>query len=86
MVTRKSVSETRLRLTALQDELSVEDVIAVTRRGEPQMAVMRWELYEGLLATLEVLGDRELMDQLRNSLVDVREGRLVTLDELEQEL
>ncbi|MFW6212638.1 MAG: hypothetical protein ACOC8L_07030 [Spirochaetota bacterium] len=42
--------------------------------------------YEGLLATLEALGDRELMDQLRNSLEDVRDGRLVTLDELEQEL
>jgi PHD/YefM family antitoxin component YafN of YafNO toxin-antitoxin module len=86
MVTKKSVSETRLRFTSLQDELNVDDVIAVTRRGEPEMALMRWELYEGLVSTLEVLSDRELMDTLRSSLEDVREGRLVTLDELEQEL
>lgn len=86
MVTKKSVSETRLKFTSLQDELNVDDVIAVTRRGEPEMALMRWELYEGLVSTLEVLSDRELMDTLRSSLEDVREGRLVTLDELEQEL
>ncbi len=60
--------------------------VSETRRGEPEMALMRWELYEGLVSTLEVLGDRELMDTLRASLEDVREGRLVTLDELEQEL
>ncbi|TVR91132.1 MAG: prevent-host-death protein [Spirochaetaceae bacterium] len=86
MITKKSVSETRLKFTSLQDELQVDDVIAVTRRGEPEMALMRWELYEGLVSTLEVLSDRELMEQLRASLEDVREGRLVTLDELEQEL
>lgn len=86
MVTKKSVSETRLTLTSLQDELNVDDVIAVTRRGEPEMALMRWELYEGLVSTLEILSDRELMDQLRASLEDARDGRLVTLDALEQEL
>ena len=86
MVKTKSVFETRLRFTSLQDELKMDEVIAVTRRGEPQMALMRWELYEGLVSTLEVLSDRELMDTLRTSLEDVREGRLVTLDELEQEL
>lgn len=36
------------------------------------MALMRWELYEGLVSTLEVLSDRELMDQLRASLADER--------------
>ncbi|MFW6313928.1 MAG: type II toxin-antitoxin system Phd/YefM family antitoxin [Spirochaetota bacterium] len=86
MVTKKSVSETRLNLTSLQNELNVDDVIAVTRRGEPEMALMRWELYEGLVSTLEALSDRELMDQLRASLEDVKDGRLVTLDALEQEL
>lgn len=86
MVTKKSVSETRLNLTSLQDELNVDDVIAVTRRGEPEMALMRWELYEGLVSTLEVLSNQDLLDQLRASLEDVREGRLVTLGALEQEL
>jgi len=85
MITKKSVSETRLKLTSLQDELQVDDVIAVTRRGEPEMALMRWELYEGLVSTLEVLSDRELMEQLRASVEDVRAGQLVALDELEQE-
>ena len=86
MITQKSVSETRLKLTSLQDEMNEDDVIAVTRHGEPEMAVMRWELYEGLVATLELLGDSELMEQLRSSREDVENGRVVTLDELEEEL
>lgn len=83
MVTKKSVSETRLKFTSLQDELNIDDVIAVTRRGEPEMAVMRWELYEGLISTLEALGDRDLMNQLRAGIEDIRAGRLVPLEELE---
>ncbi|MCK4516962.1 MAG: prevent-host-death protein [Spirochaetaceae bacterium] len=77
---------TRSKFTSLRDELDVEDVIAVTRRGEVELAVMRWELYQGILTTLDILGDRELMDQLRASREAVREGRFVTLDELDEEL
>lgn len=83
MVIRRSVTETRLHFTSLQDDLNVEDVIAVTRRGGPEMAVMRWELYEGLMSTLEILSDGELMDRLRSSLEDAQAGRVIPLDELE---
>jgi PHD/YefM family antitoxin component YafN of YafNO toxin-antitoxin module len=83
MVTDKSVSETRLKLTSLQDELDVEDVIAVTRRKERALALMRWELYEGLISTLEILSDDELMQSVRAGLDDLREGRVVSLDEFE---
>jgi PHD/YefM family antitoxin component YafN of YafNO toxin-antitoxin module len=83
MVTDKSVSETRLKLTSLQDELDVEDVIAVTRRKERAFALMRWELYEGLISTLEILADDELMQSVRAGLDDLREGRVVSLDEFE---
>jgi PHD/YefM family antitoxin component YafN of YafNO toxin-antitoxin module len=83
MVTDKSVSETRLKLTALQDELDVEDVVAVTRRKERALALMRWELYEGLISTLEILSDDELMQSVRAGLDDLREGRVVSLDEFE---
>lgn len=86
MLTERSVSLTRSKFTSLRDELDVEDVIAVTRRGEVELAVMRWELYQGILTTLDILGDRELMDQLRASREAVREGRFVTLDELDEEL
>lgn len=86
MLTERSVSLTRSKFTSLRDELEVEDVIAVTRRGEPELVVMRWELYQGILTTLDILGDRELMDQLRAGREAVKEGRFVTLDELDEEL
>ncbi len=86
MLTERSVSLTRSKFTSLRDELEVEDVIAVTRRGEVELVVMRWELYQGILTTLDILGDRELMDQLRASREAVKEGRFVTLDELDGEL
>ncbi len=83
MVTDKSVSETRLKLTSLQDELDVEDVVAVTRRKKRALALMRWELYEGLISTLEILADEELMQSVRAGLDDLREGRVVSLEEFE---
>lgn len=83
MLTKRSVSDTRSNFTSLSDQMSVEDVIVVTRRGEAELAVMRWELYQGLMSTLEILADKELMDQLRTSQEDLKEGRVVTLEEFE---
>ena len=46
----------------------IEITEAITRRNKEVMAVMSWELYEGLLETLEVLSDPELMKHLRTAI------------------
>jgi antitoxin YefM len=50
----------------------------ITRRGRPVLAVMPWELYESLVETLEILGDPDMLSALRNSLEDLKRGRVVS--------
>jgi prevent-host-death family protein len=73
------ITEARKRFLKLPDEADKHQVLAVTRRNKEVMAVMSWELYEGLLETLEVLSDPGLMDRLRQGIGDIASGRVVTL-------
>jgi PHD/YefM family antitoxin component YafN of YafNO toxin-antitoxin module len=50
------------------------------------MAVMSWELYEGLLETLEVLSDPKLMKHLRSTIEDVRNSRTRSLSDVYERL
>lgn len=43
-------------------------------------------LVESLMETLEILGDEELMESIKKSERDVREGRLIGFKELLKEL
>ena len=62
------------------------EVVAVTRRGTPVLALLSWQAYEGLLETLEIMSDPELVAVLRGSAAEIREGRTYTADELRREL
>lgn len=82
-----SISEARERLTRLPDELAEsKEAVTVTRRNEPVLAILPWELYETIMETLDVMGDAELMVALRQSIRDVAEGNTLSLEELEAEL
>ena len=39
---------------------------------------MPWELYESLVETLEILGDPDMVSALRDSLEDLKRGRVVS--------
>ena len=82
-----SITDARSRLTSLHTDLSGSPgYIALTRYGRPVMALMSWELFESLQETMEIMGDPELMSQLRDSIKDIEEGRTISLDELKVEL
>ena len=70
----------------LPDRTAKDQIIAVTRRNKEVLAVMSWELYEGLLETLEVLSDPELMQQLRTAVEDVKAGRTYSLSDAYERL
>ena len=77
----------RDRLTSLPEELARNTgTVAVTRHGEPVLAILSWNLYESILETLEILGDRELMAQLRQSIKEADEGKTISWECLKQEL
>jgi prevent-host-death family protein len=83
---RIPITEARNRFMKLPDQAAKDKVLAVTRRNKEVMAVMSWELYEGLLETLEILSDPELMHNLRKGIEDVRAGRTHSLMEASEKL
>jgi len=80
------ITEARNKFMKLPDQVAKDQIIAVTRRNREVMAVMSWELYEGLLETLEVLSDRELVNNLRKGVEDVKAGRTHSLSEAYERL
>ncbi len=80
------ITEARNKFMKLPDQAAKDQIIAVTRRNREVMAVMSWEMYEGLLETLEVLSDRELMNNLKKGVKDVKAGRTHSLSEAYERL
>ena len=70
----------------LPDEAAKHEILAVTRKNKEVLAVMSWELYEGLLETLEILSDAALMRQLKKGIEDVKAGRTHSLKEAYERL
>jgi len=81
-----TITEARNRFTRLPDETAGNRIIAVTRRNKEVMAVMSWELYEGLLETIEILADRELMENLKKGLEDIGAGKTYTIEDSRKRL
>jgi len=62
------ISEVKARLPELVSGVAErEEEIVVTRNGKPAAVLVSYEEYERLKETLEVLSDRRLMDQIRES-------------------
>lgn len=83
------IMEARKQLTTLPETLMHDgeiDVVEVTRRGKPVLAVMPWELYEAVTETLEIMEDRELLAQLRQSIREIEGDGLVPWEEAKKEL
>ena len=84
-----SIMEARKQLTSLPETLMNSghaEVLEVTRRGKPVLAVMPWELYEVLAETLEVMGDKDLMAHLRQSVEELNSGTLISWQDAKREL
>lgn len=86
MVTKSiPITKARSQISRLPEQFAAEDApkaVAITRRGKPVLAIMPWDLYDGLVETLEILGDEKLMAALRQSLKEIEEGKLIPWDEV----
>ena len=82
-----SITEARRRLTQLPEQLAnMGWALPLTRHGEPVMALMSWDLFVAIEETLEIVGDPDLMLTLRKSIEDVKEGRVLTLQQVKADL
>jgi PHD/YefM family antitoxin component YafN of YafNO toxin-antitoxin module len=83
------MAEARERLTRLPELLAEhpeEGAVAITRRGEPVLAVLSWDLYESIIETLEVMSDPELMEALRKSIEPIEAGHTVPWETVKERL
>lgn len=83
------IMEARKQLTSLPETLMHDgniDVMEITRRGKPVLAVLPWELYEAITETLEIMGDKDLMAQLRQSIREMEAGTTVSWEDAKREL
>ena len=84
-----SIMEARKQLTSLPETLHHNgqlDVLEITRRGKPVLAVLPWELYEAVSETLEVMGDKEQVALLRQSILEIDSDKLIPWQDAKQEL
>ncbi len=81
------ITEARHELTSLPERFAKEPgAVAVTRRGKPVLAIMPWELYESLVETLEIMGDKDLMASLRKSIKEAEAGKMIPWDQVKKDL
>ncbi len=87
-MTQLTITQARRSLLELPERLrrGPERAVSITRRGRPVLAVMPWEFYESLIETLEVLSDPAMTTALRNSLEDLKHGRVRTHEEVRKRL
>ncbi len=60
---------------------SNNDVVVITKNGVPEAVMLSMKSYEGMLKTISVLADPDMMNQLKESVIDSKSGNLIPLDE-----
>ena len=61
-------------------------VVAVRRYRKPVLAIMAWDDYEGLMETLEIMQDPELMESFRRAVKQFEAGEGRDFEEFAAEL
>lgn len=83
------ITKARSQLLDLAEELNRKPetgTVAVTKRGQPVLALMPWELYESIVETLEILGDETLMTSLRRSVKEAERGKTLPWEDVKRSL
>jgi len=83
---KMTITQARNSLMKLPDKTAGNEIIAVTRRNKEVMALMSWELYEGLLETIEILADPEFMGQIKKGLENIELGKTYSVKEARNRL
>ncbi|HEX3356233.1 MAG TPA: type II toxin-antitoxin system Phd/YefM family antitoxin [Tepidisphaeraceae bacterium] len=63
-----------------------ERPIVVEKHGKPAVVLVDARYFEGLLETLDLLGDPEAMEQIREGLAAIEDGRLIDHAEMMKEV
>jgi len=84
MMKTLSLSEVKLKLSELVDRVhSTDEEVVITKNGRPAAVLVSPEEFESWKETIEILSSRDLMDEIRRGLADLRKGsKIYSLEEL----
>ncbi|HOV95007.1 MAG TPA: type II toxin-antitoxin system Phd/YefM family antitoxin [Spirochaetales bacterium] len=86
MIKYMPISEARKKITSLDKEISYDDTISITNHGKEVYALLRWDTYESIAETLDILSDEALYNDLKKGIQQFERGELVDFDTLKQSL
>jgi len=66
MITAMTITEARKKITSLEDTMDYDDTISITNHGKEIFALIKWDTYESICETLEILSDEELSKRRAN--------------------
>lgn len=84
-MTTISVSEAKMKLSALVESVFVTDEeVIITKNGKPVAVLVNPDEFESWRETRNVQSDHELMSEIKNGLLDLKKNNasLYTLEEL----
>lgn len=80
-------SEARKDLSKLVDEVDrIQEHVVITKNGKPKAVLMSSDEFEGWQETLEILADPKSMRALRQSLREVKAGKVRPLEDVLRDL
>ena len=62
------------------------DRYIVTKRAKPIAIMMSLDDYDGLLETIEILSDKEMVKNIRRAKREIRAGKTISLEELRRRI
>lgn len=86
-MTTLPLAEVRANLSKLVDEaVRTHERIEVTRQGRRAAVLLSADDYDSIMETLAILGDQELMREIRDAESAAERGEIFTLDEVTEEM
>jgi PHD/YefM family antitoxin component YafN of YafNO toxin-antitoxin module len=87
MLSNIPITEARHELTSFPEKLTQQGgTLAITPRGKPVLALMTWQHYETILATIEILGDANPRVNLGQGIPEAKSAQGMDWDSAKQEL
>jgi len=86
MFSEMTITEARKKITSLENTMNYDDTISITNHGREVFALIKWETYESIQETLEILTDKQLMKDLATGLKQIKENNLVDFDDFKKSL
>ena len=80
------ISEARKQFNTLDQRLLDHPVIYVRRHNQQAFAIVNIEYLEAVLETVSILADPEALEALKQSVVDIKKGRLHDHESVRHEL